>query len=133
MAEIPLFKPDKLGESMRKAADMAVDRTIKEAKAWVVDNKDEFADLGEELVEAVLFKAAYDVVPLPDLTPDAPQEVLTDAEAVINKKLAVFAVVTQAQRENSERIARLEKSAKSLVLKIGTVGATLLLRGMIGG
>ena len=44
-----------------------------------------------------------------------------------------YAYLAKAQAEHSERIARVEKSAKSLMVKIGGVGAGLLVRALIGG
>lgn len=131
MEEIPIFNPDLLTENIKAAGDKLVETIASEARNFVLNNRAEAEILGPDLVKAVLLTEALTMVELPPVGLGLSQQQLTEVETIMRKKDESFALISKAQRENSARIERLKSNAQSLAIKIGGVGAALLIRALL--
>jgi len=129
--EIPIFNPDLLTENIKAAGDKLVETIASEARNFVLNNRAEAEILGPDLVKAVLLTEALTMVELPPVGLGLSQQQLTEVETIMRKKDESFALISKAQRENSARIERLKSNAQSLAIKIGGVGAALLIRALL--
>ena len=94
--------------------------TLKEeAVNYVAGHAEETAVLGVETVKAVLQSALIDAIPIPEINSGLSDSQLAEVEKVLARRDQLAQLISKAEIENSQRIAKLKLDALMVASKIG--------------
>lgn len=134
----PEVTPEAASETAPKAnlgqlGDEIVKILEAEARQFILGNKEDALALGEDVVKAVLFKKAYEHIPIPSLPKDASEELRAAFSEILLKRDEVSQLIAAAQRQHSERLDRIEKNASAAGVRIVAAVLALGLKAVLGG
>lgn len=132
MNEVPIFNPDLLSANMKALGTQLQPMLQSIGEQYIRDNQDNVTVLGLDTVKAILFTESLEVAGIQAMSEMPTPEELANNESILQSRDAAFQLVMAAQRNNSERVAALQKSAKSTALKIGALVIPLGVKALLG-
>jgi hypothetical protein len=119
-----------LTEALKETGDALMAEALavvkEEGQAFVDENKDDAAEVGEDAANQLLLWARFEFKDIPILPKDAGMSEIEQHEILLAKRDGIFAKVAELERENAERIARMKARAmgfwKKLGSKLGQIG-----------
>lgn len=113
-----------LTDAFKDAGDQILAEALaigkEEGQAFLDENKDDAAAVGEDAANQLLLWARFEFTDIPILPADATLSDIEIHEQLLARRDGIFAKVAGLERENQERIARMKARAMGFWKKLGT-------------
>ena len=90
-----------------------------ESIAYLEGHQEDVSVLGKDTVKAILAQEMISKIPIPEISSSLTEEQIRSIDAIIMRRDQIFQLVSKAELENSQRIAKLRMDAIGVAGKIG--------------